>query len=64
MQTRKVPWSSLDGLVPDEHDKYWELTLKFLKIARENWPEHLRQTGRKEASHSCANGSSMGVRHP
>ena len=46
MQTRKVPWSSLDGLVPDEHDKYWDLTLRFLKIAREAWPAHLLQTGR------------------
>src|SRR5262249_43594490 len=27
MQTRKVPWDALDRLVPDEHDRYWQLTL-------------------------------------
>ena len=38
MTTRQVPWDSLDDLVPDEHDKYWELTLGFLKFIREQWP--------------------------
>src|SRR5262245_23021930 len=26
MTTRGVPWESLDGLVPDEHDQYWKMT--------------------------------------
>ncbi|HVY56573.1 MAG TPA: double-strand break repair protein AddB [Xanthobacteraceae bacterium] len=38
MTTREVPWEKLDGLVPDEVDRYWQLTLRFLKIAREAWP--------------------------
>lgn len=50
MQTRKVPWQALDELVPEEHDRYWQLTLDFLKIARENWPQHLREIGRIEPS--------------
>src|SRR5271154_2263146 len=36
MTTRGVPWDRLDGLVPEEFDVYWQLTLKFLQIAREN----------------------------
>ena len=38
MTTRQVPWDSLDDLVPDEHDRYWDLTLGFLKFIREQWP--------------------------
>ncbi len=34
MTTRGVPWDRLDDLVPDEFDDYWQLTLKFLQIAR------------------------------
>lgn len=38
MATRQVKWSALDGLVPDALDRYWQLTLQFLSIAREVWP--------------------------
>ena len=38
MTTRQVPWTRLDDLVPDDLDRYWQLTLDFLKIAREHWP--------------------------
>ncbi len=38
MTTRGVPWDRLDELVPDQFDDYWQLTLKFLQIARETWP--------------------------
>ncbi len=48
MTTRQVPWTKLDGLVPDELDEYWQLTLKFLKIAREQWPAILTERGRIE----------------
>jgi len=30
MTTWEVPWQRLDGLVPDELDQYWQLTLRFL----------------------------------
>lgn len=46
--TRGVPWSALDRLVPDEVDRYWQLTLRFLKVARENWPAILAERGRIE----------------
>jgi ATP-dependent helicase/nuclease subunit B len=39
MTTRGVTSDKLDGLVPDDLDAYWQLTLRFLKIAREEWPK-------------------------
>ena len=45
MTTRGVSWERLDKLVPEEFDPYWQLTMKFLKIAREAWPAVLRERG-------------------
>jgi ATP-dependent helicase/nuclease subunit B len=45
MTTRQVPWDRLDALVPDRFDTYWQLSLKFLKIARETWPAILAERG-------------------
>jgi len=36
---REVSWDKLDELVPDDFDQFWERTLRFLKIAREEWPK-------------------------
>src|SRR5215471_6323503 len=49
MATRKVPWRALDDLAPEQFDRYWQLTLQFLKIAREAWPTVLAERGRIEA---------------
>jgi ATP-dependent helicase/nuclease subunit B len=43
MTTRKVPWRALDDLVPERFDAYWQLTLRFLTIARQAWPQILAQ---------------------
>jgi len=48
MTTRQVPWDALDRLVPEEHDKYWDLTLGFLKFIRAQWPEILAGGNRIE----------------
>ena len=48
MATRGVDWNALDGLVPDALDRYWQLTLEFLRIAREVWPAYLTEIGRIE----------------
>jgi ATP-dependent helicase/nuclease subunit B len=48
MVTRKVDWSALDGLAPDAFDRYWQLTLQFLGIAREVWPGILQSYGQIE----------------
>jgi ATP-dependent helicase/nuclease subunit B len=50
MTTRGVSWDRLDDLVPDHLDAYWQLTLDFLKIARERWPEILAERGLTEAA--------------
>src|SRR5262249_49051350 len=50
MTTREVPWERLDEFVPDDLDRYWQLTLRFLKIARETWPAILKERGAIETS--------------
>ena len=37
-----MPWERLDQLVPDDLDRYWQLTLEFLKIAARSLAEHSR----------------------
>jgi ATP-dependent helicase/nuclease subunit B len=48
MATRGVDWAALDTLVPDAFDRYWSLTLDFLKIAGQAWPDYLKETDRIE----------------
>src|SRR5258708_35284719 len=48
MVTRGVGWEMLDGLVPDQLDKYWQHSLEFLRIARQAWPAHLAEIGKIE----------------
>src|SRR6478609_792748 len=43
MVTRGVGWEALDGLVPDQLDRYWQHSLDFLRIARQAWPAHLQE---------------------
>src|SRR6516225_4406206 len=45
MTTRGVAWDQLDGLVPETLDRYWQITLGFLQIVRENWPKILADRG-------------------
>src|SRR5580692_9051391 len=46
MVTRKVEWHALDGLVPDALDQYWQLTLQFLNVAKDAWPNILSAHGK------------------
>jgi ATP-dependent helicase/nuclease subunit B len=50
MTTRQVSWDKLDKLVTDELDPYWQLSLRFLKIARETWPAIRAERGTIEAA--------------
>src|SRR5262245_54507547 len=43
MTMRQVDWSKLDGLVPDELDRYWQLTLDFLKLVHGPWRDVLAE---------------------
>src|SRR6266481_2366678 len=48
MVTRAVGWEALDGLVPDQLDKYWQHSLEFLQIAQKAWPNHLLEISKIE----------------
>ncbi len=48
MTTRQVPWDRLEDLVPDRFDVYWQLSLRFLDIARHAWPAILAERGLME----------------
>ena len=48
MTTRQVDWARLDGLVPEELDRYWQLTLDFLKLIHEPWRALLAEQNRIE----------------
>jgi ATP-dependent helicase/nuclease subunit B len=50
MTTRQVAWDKLDRLVPDDLDPYWQLSLRFLKIAREAWPALRHERGAIESA--------------
>jgi ATP-dependent helicase/nuclease subunit B len=50
MTTRQVAWDRLDQIVPERFDEYWQLSLRFLKIAREAWPAILTERGAIEAA--------------
>ncbi len=43
MATAGIAWSALDGLAPDDYPRYWQMTLGFLRIAGERWPEVLAE---------------------
>jgi ATP-dependent helicase/nuclease subunit B len=36
-----LPWEKLTNLVPEDHSRYYQITLDFLKIAAEAWPGYL-----------------------
>lgn len=47
MATGRVPWLRLDGLVPEELDRYWQISVRFLKaVAQDLWPAILAERGR------------------
>ena len=50
MTTRQVAWDRFDQIVPERFDEYWQLSLRFLKIAREAWPAILHERGAIEAA--------------
>jgi ATP-dependent helicase/nuclease subunit B len=40
-----IDWARVGTLVPDQFDDYWGVTLDFLKIATQQWPNYLAQMG-------------------
>ncbi len=45
MATEEIPWAGLSELVPEDHARYWQITLDFLRIAMEHWPAYLAARG-------------------
>lgn len=43
-------WDNLKTLIPGDFDTYWTLTLEFLKIATDVWPQHLALTHQIDAT--------------
>ncbi|WP_420412428.1 double-strand break repair protein AddB [Roseibium sp.] len=48
VETEEADWSELAGLVPDDHARYWQITLDFLKIVQEAWPAYLAELGKMD----------------
>ena len=48
MTTRQVSWDKLNGLVPPEMDRHWEVSFEFLKFIRPYWHDILRDLDRAE----------------
>lgn len=46
IETEEADWSDLSSLVPDDHARYWQITLDFLKIVQEAWPAYLAEQGK------------------
>ncbi|MBI1206419.1 MAG: double-strand break repair protein AddB [Azospirillum sp.] len=45
VQTERLGFDRLARLVPDEHAEHWQITLAFLGILTERWPELLAEQG-------------------
>ena len=48
METAPDAWATIATLVPDDHAEYFQLTLDFLKIISEAWPQYLRDVQRAD----------------
>src|SRR5581483_1373561 len=41
----RLEFDSVAGIVPEDHARYFQLTLDFLRIAAEQWPKYLSEQG-------------------
>lgn len=48
VETEEADWTALAGLVPEDHARYWQITLDFLKIVQDAWPAYLSEQGRMD----------------
>ncbi|MEP3046873.1 MAG: double-strand break repair protein AddB [Roseibium sp.] len=48
VETEEAEWAELVDLVPEDHARYWQITLDFLKIVQEAWPAHLKELGKMD----------------
>jgi len=45
VQTERLNFDRLAGIVPEDHAAHWQVTLEFLKILTEHWPAVLAEEG-------------------
>ena len=45
VQTERLDFDRLAGIVPEDHAAHWQVTLEFLKILTEHWPAVLAEEG-------------------
>ena len=45
IETEEIDLSRLDAIVPEEFAGHWQLTVEFLKIVTEHWPNYLEDQG-------------------
>ncbi|WP_208997066.1 double-strand break repair protein AddB [Roseibium denhamense] len=45
VETEEADWGDVAGLVPEDHARYWQITLDFLQIVQSAWPAHLAERG-------------------
>jgi ATP-dependent helicase/nuclease subunit B len=45
IETEEIDLGALQDIVPEAHAAHWELTVDFLKIVTEMWPDYLRDNG-------------------
>ena len=45
IETEEIDLSRLDTIVPEEFAGHWQLTVEFLKIVTEHWPQYLEDHG-------------------
>ena len=45
VETEEADWQAIRDVLPQEHAEWWQITLAFLNIVMEAWPEHLAELG-------------------
>ncbi|MBT5572204.1 MAG: double-strand break repair protein AddB, partial [Alphaproteobacteria bacterium] len=45
VQTERLDFSALGGLVPDDYARHWQQTLEFLQVLTDVWPQRLADDG-------------------
>lgn len=50
VETERLDFANIRKLAPEELAEHWQLTLRFLDILQQNWPELLRQEGAVDAA--------------
>ena len=45
IESEEVDLGALQEIVPEAHAVHWQLTVEFLKIVTEHWPDHLHEHG-------------------